>query len=135
MTELLYILNALNIFYKSCHWRCQGDFFYQDHLLFERLYDGIDGEMDGLVELIIGLTNDRTFADARIINEKTQIYTPSYGENNQENFTKALQLENSLLSSIAAIPQSSDVGLYNHIATIADNHRRKVYLLKSSLSK
>jgi len=134
MTELLYILNAINIFYKSCHWRSRGDLFYQDHLLFARLYDGIDGEMDGLVELIIGLTDDRMFADARVINERTQIFTPSYGENNQENFTKALQLESLLLSSIAAIPQSTDVGTYNHIATIADNHRRKVYLLKSSLT-
>lgn len=135
MKEILYILNALNIFYKSCHWRCQGNFFYQDHLLFERLYDGIDGEMDGLVELIIGLTDDREFADAKIINAKTQDYTPTYGKDTQENFTKGLQLENLLLASIQAIPQSSDVGLYNHIATIADNHRRKVYLLKSSLSK
>lgn len=135
MTELLYILNALNIFYKSCHWRCQGNYFYQDHLLFERLYGGIDDEMDGLVELIIGLTNDRAFADARLINERTQVFTPTYGENNQENFVKALQLESLLLSSIAAIPQGSDVGTYNHIAGIAQKHRSNVYLLKNSLTK
>jgi len=134
MKELIYILNALNIFYKSCHWRCRGDFFYQDHLLFERLYTGIDDEIDGLVELLIGLTDDREFADAKVINEKTQIYTPTYGENNQENFTKALQLENLLLSSIATISQS-DVGIYNHIAEIAENHRSKTYLLKSSVNK
>lgn len=135
MTELLYILNALNIFYKSCHWKSQGDFFYQDHLLFERLYSAIDEEMDGLVELLIGLTDSREFADAKLINTKTQDYTPTYGANNQENFTKALQLENLLLSSIKLIPQSEDVGTYNHIADIAENHRRNVYLLKSSLSK
>lgn len=135
MTELLYILNALYTFYKSCHWKSQGDFFYQDHLLFERLYENLDDEMDGLVELIIGLTDDRQFADPKLINTKTQDYTPTFGKDNQENFTKALQLENLLLSSIKAIPQGSDVGTYNHIADIAENHRRNVYLLKSSLSK
>lgn len=135
MTELLYILNALYTFYKSCHWSCKGDYFYQDHLLFERLYGELDDEMDGLVELIIGLTSDREFADPKLINAKTQEYTPSLGFNNQENFTKALQLESLLLSTIKAIPQGSDVGTYNHIADIAENHRRNVYLLKSSLSK
>lgn len=135
MKELIYILNALDIFYKSCHWRCQGNFFYQDHLLFERLYGGIDDEIDGLVELLISLTSERDFADARVINEKTQVYTPSYGENNQENFLKALQLESLLLSSIATIQPNVDVGTYNHIADVAQNHRSKTYLLKSSLSK
>lgn len=136
MQELIYIIQALNVFYRSAHWRSKGDFFYQNHLLFQRLYEGLDDEIDTLVELIIGDTSDTAFVAPKLFNDKTQSYTPIGSEDAQLNLTRGAELEKLLLSKIQALNENSiSVGIFNHIAGIAQNHSRNLYLIEQTLRK
>lgn len=48
-------LQAAALLYKTHHWRAKGRFFYEDHLLFERVYNDINGLIDGVAERAVGL--------------------------------------------------------------------------------
>jgi DNA-binding ferritin-like protein len=134
MKDLVYILAALNIFYRSAHWRSKGPSFYQDHLLFARLYENIDNEVDNLVELLIAYEGGTEFAFPRVFVENSLKYLPAGKETARENAEAALELEQKLLNQIRQISEeTASVGVYNQIASIADNHTRNTYLLKQLL--
>jgi len=40
---------------RLAHWNIEGSDFYQFHLLFERIYETVDGKVDGLAEQARGL--------------------------------------------------------------------------------
>jgi len=40
---------------RLAHWNIEGTDFYQFHLLFERIYETVDGKVDGLAEQARGL--------------------------------------------------------------------------------
>ena len=50
LCALMCCLNALYTIERSAHWRAKPDNFYADHLLFQRLYEAIPGEIDKLAE-------------------------------------------------------------------------------------
>jgi len=52
---ILGLLRTLSWMYQTSHWQARGKFFYQDHLLFQRLYEAADAQIDGLAERIVGL--------------------------------------------------------------------------------
>jgi DNA-binding ferritin-like protein len=52
---LLGYLRSLGLIHQSHHWQTSGDNYYSDHLLFERVYGNIQGEIDILGEKIVGL--------------------------------------------------------------------------------
>lgn len=134
MRELLFKLNALYQFYKAAHWLAKGELFYQDHLFFEKLYEGLDDEMDTLVELslashLLGDFNSRIFA------EETARITPE-SKDNETNMHIAAKLETDIVSTIENLNESRiPAGLFNHIATIAQNHTRNVYLLERAIMR
>lgn len=134
MQDLVYILQALNVFYRSAHWRSKGPTFYQDHLLFARLYEKLDDEIDDLVELLIGLDGDDSFVAPQLFNQKIQKYIPIGKSDSEDNLRSALIAETELLAKIQEIQSSTaQVGVYNQIASIADNHTRNLYLIKQAL--
>jgi DNA-binding ferritin-like protein len=55
LSGLLSILWFLRIQHQQVHWLSKGPNYYGDHLLFARLYEAVDGELDQLAEKIIGL--------------------------------------------------------------------------------
>ena len=55
--ELLGKLRLLALYYQTAHWQSKNPIFYADHLLFERLYDAVNGEIDGVAERAIGVTD------------------------------------------------------------------------------
>jgi hypothetical protein len=55
LTEMLALLQAQRWNYQLVHWQVAGDSQYGDHLLFQRLYEGMDAEIDALAEKTIGL--------------------------------------------------------------------------------
>ena len=57
------ITEALTMLHHSHHWETQGPTFYADHLLFQRLYEDTQGEIDVLGEKLIGLTNESKLAN------------------------------------------------------------------------
>lgn len=52
---LLALHRAAADIHQTNHWQASGPLFYQDHLLFERLYSTVNGVIDGLAEKAVGL--------------------------------------------------------------------------------
>jgi len=48
-------LKSLYEFWKSSHWICSGQNFYSDHLLFERISDSIQDQIDQVAEKFVGI--------------------------------------------------------------------------------
>ncbi len=129
MNELLYKLNALYGFYKSCHWLSKGDDFYQNHKFFEELYEGLDDEMDALVELSLCYSGkDAEFNSDTIASETNKRAKATKGDF-IENIKLASELEEDILQLIERLNNKAPVGVQNHLASIAQNHARNGYLL------
>ena len=47
-------LRAAHHLYFTLHWQAKGQPFYGDHLMFKRLYEGVEGDIDDLAEVIAG---------------------------------------------------------------------------------
>lgn len=54
LSEILAVLRAQSMLYQTAHWQSRGSNFYGDHLLFERLYNSVQGEIDAIAEKIVG---------------------------------------------------------------------------------
>jgi DNA-binding ferritin-like protein len=134
MSDILYRLQALYQFYKSAHWLSKGSTFYQEHLLFERLYSGLDEEMDILVELLISTGEDEAGFQPQIILQESAKLIANFGDT-KTNLRTAVLLEEDLLLIIQKIDSKAiPAGLYNHIASIAQSHTSKGYLLHRALN-
>ena len=55
LSVLLVHLNYAYTVHRAHHWTARGDSFYGDHLMFQRLYEGITSEIDSVAEKIVGL--------------------------------------------------------------------------------
>ena len=56
---LLHILAALRaqyLMYQTSHWQTKGPAYYGNHLLFQRLYESAQGEIDAVAEKLVGYT-------------------------------------------------------------------------------
>jgi DNA-binding ferritin-like protein len=49
------LLRALSLLHHTHHWQTQGPQFYGDHLLYQRLYELADAQIDGVGEKAVGL--------------------------------------------------------------------------------
>lgn len=47
-------LRAAHHLYHTLHWQAKGQPFYGDHLMFKRLYEGVEDDIDDLAEVIAG---------------------------------------------------------------------------------
>lgn len=54
LCSLLALLRAQYLSYQTSHWQVSGDSFYGNHLLFQRLYEAVQVEIDELAEKIVG---------------------------------------------------------------------------------
>jgi hypothetical protein len=54
LAALVAYLRALSTVHQTHHWQTRGCSYYGDHLLFERLYNTANGEVDGVAEKAVG---------------------------------------------------------------------------------
>ena len=55
LSQVLAGLRTASHIHQTHHWQTHGPTFYEDHLLFERLYNEGQGDVDSLAEKTIGL--------------------------------------------------------------------------------
>lgn len=131
---LLACLRAMAISYQTSHWTVHGSHFYQDHLLFERLYNSVGEEIDKLAEKIAGVMGSKQL--------KLEYQTPlmmSYLKIFSEiadPFRRGLDSERYFQDLIS---QSIDdlkgfglltLGLEDLLIEIANQHEEHIYLLQ-----
>lgn len=54
LVHLLAYLRAMYLSYQTSHWQTKGPAYYGNHLMFQRLYESVQGEIDALAEKIVG---------------------------------------------------------------------------------
>ena len=132
MVALLSYMRALSQAYQHAHWESSGENFYEDHLLFQRLYESVNDELDKVAEKIIGIFGDGGSLDPL----KDAEYTHEYLDQitSIEDFIKS---EKQLLETIKGIMSLDGVsdGVQNLLQGIADTHEGHIYLLNQKESK
>src|SRR4051812_18132683 len=98
-TELLGKLRLLAMYYQTAHWQSKNPIFYSDHLLFDRLYNAVNAEIDGVAERAVGTTDNSAvslLAHVEILSQNA-VKLPTECKENAIYFSSSLMLEQELL--------------------------------------
>lgn len=133
-STLLANLQALYAAHQSAHWRSKGDNFYGDHLMYQRMYEAIQGEIDSVAERLIATTNDETIIDpAKMLAASTAALKTIVVAGDIA--SSMLIAEKTFLKHLCSIIEAMDqvgalsVGTENLLQGIADKHEEHIYLL------
>jgi len=134
-------LRFLYLMYQNCHWQCAGLSFYQHHLLFQRLYEGVLEDVDAAAEKIVG-----SF-DSKLIDLSTQMKVlKALGEKFKIEslapiacFETAVAAEKTFQKIAKALRKELEaqdaltLGMDDMLAAQCNSSDARLYLLKSSL--
>ena len=137
LNEILACLRAQNLSYQTSHWQSKGSSFYQDHLLFERLYNSVLEEIDQLAEKIAGLVgSDQVGLDkqSKRINDYLNQWNkiPNHLE---RGLASEYLLQDLLLCAAKDLEDAGllSLGLDDYLAATASSHETNIYLLQQAL--
>lgn len=140
LSVLLVYLKYVAMVHQNHHWIAKGDSFYGDHLLFERLYDSVVEEIDGIAEKVVGLGTIQN-VDIQLQVSQIMRLVQNYGMSqtipqSSELAKRSLIVEMNFLVVVKHLVELINEtgmltrGLDNLIAGIEDKHEGHVYLLK-----
>lgn len=144
LAGLVGALRAVSNIHQSHHWQSFGPTYYADHLLFERLYNTTNEDIDSVAERSVG-TYGPAVVDAQTIVADTlrhiALINRQYGapQSNTAMARTSLAAELALLRAIDAVITSLQNtgrlshGISNLLEGIADRHEQNVYLLQQRL--
>jgi DNA-binding ferritin-like protein len=140
LSVLLVHLRFLAMVHQYHHWITKGEPFYGDHLLFQRLYEGVLEEIDSVAEKAIGLGST---ANVDLVLQTSQLLKLVQGQGMTTTIPQPAELaKRSYLAEMNFLKAASHLvehlkecgtltrGLDNLIAGIEDKHEGNVYLLK-----
>lgn len=138
LQELLAHLHALYALHRSAHWTASGASYYGDHLLFMRLYEPLDEEIDGLAERMLGAGITPQRLDA---NELTALTNEIVQELCAEPcpYARGMNAEKQLLQCVAhcagLLQQegSLTMGWEDYLGGVTAQHEEHCYLLGQRL--
>ena len=142
------MLEGLNVLMQTYHWKTNGDSFFGDHTLFQKIYEGIDTQIDAVGEKAVGLGSGR-LASAKDIVAVMDTFLLYVRENQSvtrgaENMADALarrakyaedvfvETTEELMNSLKEKGYLTK-GLDNLLAGILDQHEAYGYLLKQRI--
>lgn len=143
------MLEAISVLFQTFHWKSNGNSFYGDHQMFQRIYEGVDEQIDPVAEKALGLGASNLISSDKIsetmniflihCSEKHSIVT----DDDNENFASAkkgkMALELFITTVETMMLDLKDKGLLtkgldNLLAGILDTNEGFVYLLKQRTS-
>lgn len=133
-------LNGLKLIHHAHHWQSKGSNFYGDHLMFQRLYEVIDGEIDVLAEKLIGLSGSAKGTSFFVINEGTSMFLDTVGKGKslvEESFdaeTIVVELGTMLVETWRETGLLTP-GLEQAIGDVLNKHEEHMYLLERRLDQ
>lgn len=139
MEEMLGHLLAQYLLYYQCHWKTQGPMYYADHLLFARLYDGIESELDSLAEKIIGYNGQKAIDMAnltQIAHDKVKKWTadPDLRMQGLASERSMQLLFRNSYDKLKSMEGGMPLGLDDYVMATASAHDTHEYLLQQRLS-
>lgn len=139
LVQLLAILRAIHWAHWTAHWQVKGTPSYGDHLLFERLYSGLAGDIDGLAEKIVAYFGVEAVSAASNMGIARQFLAAYDAEGDTDVYLRALKMElhlqNALKRVYTQIEASGEMslGLDDFLMALANSHETNVYLLRQRL--
>lgn len=143
LSVLLVHLKFLSSVHQNHHWVAKGDPFYSDHLLFQRLYEGAQCDVDSVAEKAVGLGST---ASVDLVLQTSQLCKLVQGYGMTSTIPQPTELaKRSYLAEMNFLKVVSHLvehmkecgtltrGLDNLIAGIEDKHEGHVYLLKQRI--
>ncbi len=132
-------LRALYLLHQNHHWVSQGQNFYGNHLLFQRIYESTQTNVDSAAEKIIGVFGADNLGlqeQNNLIKEFLDTYQTS--DSIIENSLKAekdfLQFGEKFYTALKENDKMT-LGLDDMIMSIANDRETSVYLLKQAMGK
>ncbi len=135
---LLFALEATTKIHHSHHWQTKGKNYYEDHLLFERLYTETDAEIDGVGENTIvfsGRESTSYFLSLKIQKEFCNKITEVEKDLVENSLNAELMLIEVAKLAIEKAKSTNEYGLEQLIGNVLDKHNSHVYLLTSRLGR
>lgn len=138
LASLATMLNALYLLHQAAHWQTHGPTYYADHLMFQRLYKGIDKEIDGIGERAVNLGGPMMVCPITTSELSITLladWGKGHGLDSPEKLVSlSLRAERSFLDALAvAMTYTATDGVQNLLQGIADAHEANVYLLDQRL--
>jgi len=131
---VLACLRAMSISYQTSHWTVYGSHFFQDHLLFERLYNSTNEEIDSLAEKIGGVMGT---SQLKLAYQAPLMFSYLQGFSQvQDPIKRGLHIERFFLQLIEQSIEDlkgfglMTIGLEDLLITLASNHESNLYLLQ-----
>ena len=139
LTGLLAHLRTLHWCYWTAHWRAKGDPAYGDHLLFQRLYEGMVDEIDGLAEKCVAYFGEGAVCPVSQM-RTAQMLVQQIHESGD--LTTGLQMSEDVLQRVIRqlrdrLSESGElsVGLEDYLGGLANAHETNQYLLGQRLQQ
>jgi DNA-binding ferritin-like protein len=144
LTSVLDLLIAVRWSHLTAHWRSSGPNSFGDHLMYERLYKTVDGEIDALAEQLVQLGGSSAVDPSAMLSDAARRISKVEEHMRPDPQTRlasrALAIEVTLVGTLATVRQqlqqadALSLGLDNLLAGVADTHNSHIYLLKQRLS-
>lgn len=121
-------------FFWTLHWRAKGAPYYGDHLLYQRLYEKRQEELDRMAEVISAIGGSSLLDPVKAL-DAAKPFVQSIEAINANDATKGRIAAQAILSLLdtantAAKGSPYELSVNNVLAGIADNHLEAVYLLQ-----
>jgi len=137
LQSLLALLRALHWEYYTSHWRVKGVAFYGDHLLFQRLYEGLPEEIDMLAEKMVCKYGEAVVCPVHQMKLCHAWLVQIEGI--LDWYDRGLRLEellqNQIKNTYDMLDRASELtlGLDDFLMTLANSHEGHAYLLKQPM--
>jgi hypothetical protein len=136
---VLAILRAQYLSYQTSHWQTSGPAYYGNHLLFQRLYEGVQEEIDALGEKLVGYFG----IEAVDLEDSLMLISEMVGRWHSHgcHFCRGLASEGELQDALFIVRNSwpnehvpLPLGLDDWLAATANAHESNAYLLQQVMS-
>ena len=133
LQEVLAILRGQYWSHQTNHWQSNGPNYYGNHLLFQRLYEGVGEEIDTLAEKLVGYFGEDAVDQSTLI-EKTQYWIDKWNKT-KDIVERGLESEKDLQKALSyaynklKAQDDMSLGLDDFLMTVADAHETNLYLL------
>lgn len=136
LAVLLSVTRALAQLHQTHHWQAGGETYYGDHLLFDRLYNDVNEEIDQIAERLVGVASPDLVDAGTVAAQVERVLREAFKPGGQDPTSTSLYAEEMYLEMLASVSTSLDeqdllsYGTDDLLAGIADKHEEHTYLLK-----
>lgn len=132
-------LKGMSLIHQHNHWTTKGESFYGDHLLFKRLYDSANEDLDAAAEKFIGVFGEECL-DYKLQSELLNKVLNKYNQLEGSPLEMSLAIEEEFVAlcnhayDCFETEDRMTLGLDDMIMSTANKREESVYLLKQALS-